>query len=274
MHDVVGGLVIVYRDSTSPNKWEDAPAAERFRFVSNLAELVQTAAMIGKRLERIVVDAAIEPHLFAEVVRSLRHGADAEAVLLRDGKAYVGSPTPEERFHFYQLDARDTAMYLAMHGLQATAPIGVPRLRVETMTLPLAAVLPAFGGADTSRSELVLVADDDRKAREQISDTLRALGYSVVLASTGVQAIRLAESLRPPYIVLDGLMPEMHGFEVARFLRASVKGYSPRILMMTGIYKQSRYQNDAMLKYGVDGYLIKPATAEALSSTLRPAVAA
>ncbi|HEV7921068.1 MAG TPA: response regulator [Thermoanaerobaculia bacterium] len=262
-------MTIVYRDGTAVNQWDDVTDAGRFRYVSNLAELVQSAAAMGNRLERIVVDAAIDPHLFAEMIRSLRKSVDAEAVLLRDGKAYVGSPTPEERYHFYQLDGRDTVMYLKTHGLHAA-----PAARPEPATLPLAAVLPPFGASDTSRSELVLVADDDRKAREHVSDTLRALGFSVVLAGTGVQAIRLAESLRPPYIVLDGLMPEMHGFEVARFIRASAKGYSPRILMMTAIYKQSRYQNDAMLKYGVDGYLIKPATAALLSSSLRPAVAA
>lgn len=273
MDEVMGRMTIVYRDATAVNQWDDVDAA-RFRFVSNLAELVQTASAIGGRLERIVVDAAIDPHLFAEIVRSLRRGVEAEAVLLREARAYIGSPTPEGRYHFYQLDARDTAMYLQTHGLHAAAPVGVARMRPEPVTLPLAAVLPPFGASDTSRSELVLLADDDRKAREHVSDTLRALGFSVVLAGTGLQAIRLAESLRPPYIVLDGLMPEMHGFEVARFVRASVKGYAPRILMMTAVYKQSRYQNDAMLKYGVDGYLIKPATAEALSSSLRRAVAA
>ena len=264
-------MTIVYRDGSAVNRWDDVPDGDRFRYVSNLAELVQTAATVGNRLERIVVDAAIDPHLFAEVIRSLRKSVDAEAVLLRESKAYVGSPTPEERYHFYQLDGRDTVMYMKTHGLRAADP---PAARPEPVSLPLSAVLPPFGASDTSRSELVLLADDDRKAREHVSDTLRALGFSVVLAATGVQAIRLAESLRPPYIVLDGLMPEMHGFEVARFIRASVNSYSPRILMMTAIYKQSRYQNDAMLKYGVDGYLIKPATAAALSSALRPAVAA
>jgi CheY-like chemotaxis protein len=270
MEEVMRRMTIVYRDASAVNRWDDVADAGRLRFVSNLAELVQAASAMGNRLERIVVDAAIDPHLFAEIIRSLRRSVDAEAVLLRESKAYVGSPTGEERYHFYQLDGRDTVMYLKTHGLAPAAPA----MRPEPVTLPLAAVLPPFGASDTSRSELVLLADDDRKAREHVSDTLRALGFSVVLAGTGVQAIRLAESLRPPYIVLDGLMPEMHGFEVARFIRASVKGYSPRILMMTAIYKQSRYQNDAMLKYGVDEYLIKPATAAVLSSALRAAVAA
>lgn len=160
--------------------------------------------------------------------------------------------------------------YLAGHGL---LPVGQPSRKLAPANVPLATVLPPLDGASV-RSELVLVAEDERKSREHICELLRGLGFSVVLAGTGLQAARLAHSLKPSTILLDGLMPEMHGFEVARLIRHLDKTYRPRIFAVTAIYKALRYQNDAKLKYGIDGYLIKPLTAKAISAALDGAAAA
>lgn len=70
----------------------------------------------------------------------------------------------------------------------------------------------------------------------------------------------MAGEHRPDVIVLDGLMPDMHGFEVARFNRAMDPGYNPRIIFMTAIYKNNQYESEAKLRYGIDRYLIKPLT--------------
>ena len=63
-------------------------------------------------------------------------------------------------------------------------------------------------------------------------------------------------------------MPEMHGFEVARFVRGLDTSYSPRIIVLTAVYKNARYRNDAMLRCGVDDYLVKPATPEQLAAAI------
>ena len=65
---------------------------------------------------------------------------------------------------------------------------------------------------------------------------------------------------------LDGLLPQMHGFEIARFVRRIDRGYRPHIAMMTAIYKNVRYQNEARLKYGIDDYILKPLQPEALAA--------
>jgi CheY-like chemotaxis protein len=114
----------------------------------------------------------------------------------------------------------------------------------------------------------VLVVDDDRLARNAVVEHLRILGYETLEASSGFEAIRMAATHRPAVVVVDGLLPNMHGFEVSRFIRASDVTYSPRIIMVTGVYKNVRYRNDARLKYGIDSYLHKPVSREALGAAL------
>ncbi len=117
----------------------------------------------------------------------------------------------------------------------------------------------------------VLVADDSPKVREILIGSLRELGIEPIVATKASEAIRLAGQLHPDLILLDGLLPEMHGFEVARFIRHFDKDYRPRIAIITAVYKNLRYENEARLRYGVDAYLVKPVTIAQLASEVQQA---
>ena len=121
---------------------------------------------------------------------------------------------------------------------------------------------------------VVLVVEDERKLRWSLIEQFRAMGIEALTASSGYEAIRVAGESRPDLILLDGLLPEMHGFEIARFIRRIDAGYRPHIAIMTAIYKHTRYQNDAKLKYGIDDYLIKPVLPQSLAGIVRRAQAA
>lgn len=114
----------------------------------------------------------------------------------------------------------------------------------------------------------VLVAEDNNRVRATAVEHLTAHGHSVIEAARGFEAVKMAGEHRPEVIILDGLMPDMHGFEVARFIRAMDSEYQPRIILMTAIYKNNHYQNEAKLRYGIDRYLIKPVTAEKLQEAV------
>jgi CheY-like chemotaxis protein len=131
-----------------------------------------------------------------------------------------------------------------------------------------AAMVP--GSMTASR---VLVVDDERKTRELVAERVREHGCTVLTASTAYEAIHIVGIERPDVIIVDGLLPQMHGFELARFFRAMDRQYRPRIVLMTAIYKNTRYQNEAKLKYGIDSYLIKPFSSEQLEEALSCAVA-
>jgi CheY-like chemotaxis protein len=137
------------------------------------------------------------------------------------------------------------------------------------MSLALAVDSARFSPVLAGPPPSVLIAEDEKKQRWALIEQLDALGIVPLTASGGYEAIRLAAAERPELILLDGLLPELHGFEVARFIRQLDGGYRPHIVIMTAIYKNIRYQNEARLKYGIDDYVIKPLAPESLAALVQ-----
>jgi CheY-like chemotaxis protein len=121
----------------------------------------------------------------------------------------------------------------------------------------------------TDSNLTVLVAEDSTKQREALIAELVSLGVGAIGAKSGLEALKLVSEQRPQLILLDGLLPEMHGFEIARAIRAIDRNYTPRIVIITGVYKQTQYQNEALLRYGINDYLIKPVKQDALRDIIR-----
>jgi CheY-like chemotaxis protein len=64
---------------------------------------------------------------------------------------------------------------------------------------------------NTSR-RLVLIVEDDESIREMMTDVLRDRGFRVLATANGAEALRALDSVRPDVMVLDLLMPVMHGW--------------------------------------------------------------
>src|ERR1700756_1313447 len=132
----------------------------------------------------------------------------------------------------------------------------------------------AYHPTDTAAGlPTVLIVEDERRLRWSLIEQFRALHIAPFTASSGYEALRIASESRPDLVLLDGLLPEMHGFEIARFIRHIDADYKPRIAIMTAIYKHTRYQNEAKLQYGIDEYLIKPLLPTAVAGLVRRAQA-
>lgn len=75
-------------------------------------------------------------------------------------------------------------------------------------------------GAASTRSPLVLVADDDDDLRASLADLLNTDGYQVVVARDGREAVSVIAEAHPDLIILDLVMPVMNGWEVLEQLEA------------------------------------------------------
>ncbi len=116
-----------------------------------------------------------------------------------------------------------------------------------------------------SGSGRVLIAEDDRAVRESVERALSFEGYEVLTAPEGAEAIQRVLNDKPDAIVLDVMMPNIDGLEVAQRLRAV--GVRTPILMLTARAEIS--DRVAGLDAGADDYLVKPFALEELLARLR-----
>lgn len=100
---------------------------------------------------------------------------------------------------------------------------------------------------------LILVVDDEDAIVDVIKSYLQRDGFQVATAGTGAEALSKARSLLPDLVVLDLMLPDIHGEEVARLLREE---NDPGIIMLTA--KSGQDDRIAGLSLGVDDYVIKP----------------
>ena len=114
----------------------------------------------------------------------------------------------------------------------------------------------------------VLIAEDEKKTRAMLVEMLTGLGCETVEAASGFEAVKLVQEHRPEVLLLDGLLPEMHGFEIARFVRSMGPEYRPRIVIITAVYKSQKYRSEARLQFGVDRYLVKPVSRDAVADAV------
>ena len=102
-------------------------------------------------------------------------------------------------------------------------------------------------------SATVLVVDDERKIRDLVRSYLEREGYAVLQADTGQGALEAASRAEPDLVVLDLMLPDLSGEEVARSLR---ENSAVPIIMLTA--KSSEDDRVAGLRIGADDYLVKP----------------
>ena len=102
----------------------------------------------------------------------------------------------------------------------------------------------------------IMVVEDSPTYLRKISDFLQGLGYEVVTAVDGEEALEKAVQENPGLIVLDVILPKKNGFQVCRQLKTSPATQDIKILMMTSKSQDSdRFWG---LKQGADEYMTKP----------------
>jgi len=125
-------------------------------------------------------------------------------------------------------------------------------------------------GRGTTSEDLksgILIAEDDPVSRRLLEAFLRKLNYRVMVATNGLEALRILQSdAAPPIAILDWMMPEMEGPEVCRSIRAHAGNPYIYILMLTA----RTLKDDLLLglESGADDYLTKPFDAQELRARL------
>ena len=112
----------------------------------------------------------------------------------------------------------------------------------------------------------LLVVDDDETIRELLCGSLRFAGYEVTTAGTGTEALRAAVTARPDLVLLDVMMPNGDGFEVARRMRLAGGPEVPVIFLTARDAVDDRL---AGFEIGADDYVTKPFILDELLARIR-----
>ena len=116
-------------------------------------------------------------------------------------------------------------------------------------------------------AEKILVIDDDLETLRLVSMMLQRMEYSVVTAADGIHGLQMVKAENPDLVLLDVMMPDMDGYEVARTIRANPATAHLPIIMFTA--KSQIEDKVSAYEAGVDGYLTKPTHPKELAAQVR-----
>jgi two-component system OmpR family response regulator len=116
---------------------------------------------------------------------------------------------------------------------------------------------------EVDRQPLVLVVDDEEHITELVAMGLGYNGFAVERAATGREALDAITRRRPDLAVLDVMLPDLDGFEVARRVRQT-EGAGPRLPIIFLTARDTTRDKVEGLRLGGDDYVTKPFSIEEL----------
>jgi two-component system alkaline phosphatase synthesis response regulator PhoP len=118
----------------------------------------------------------------------------------------------------------------------------------------------------------ILVVDDEPDFCSIVQGQLEKEGFDVELAYNGVEGMEKVQANPPDAIVLDVMMPEKDGYEMCKELKADSKFCDIPVLLLTAVASHvtsTRYSHADGMSTEADDYIAKPASAEAISQSIR-----
>ncbi len=110
-----------------------------------------------------------------------------------------------------------------------------------------------FSKLKTVKNAQILIVDDDESIRSLLRQELTEAGYLTSEASNGKEAIESIRENRPDLVILDIMMPEINGFDVAAILKNDPQTMDIPIIILSIVQDKARG-----FRIGVDRYLTKP----------------
>jgi two-component system alkaline phosphatase synthesis response regulator PhoP len=118
----------------------------------------------------------------------------------------------------------------------------------------------------------ILVVDDEPDFCSIVQGQLEKEGFDVELAYNGVEGMEKVQANPPDAIVLDVMMPEKDGYEMCKELKADSNLCNIPVLLLTAVASHvtsTRYSHADGMSTEADDYIAKPASAEAISQSIR-----
>ena len=103
----------------------------------------------------------------------------------------------------------------------------------------------------------ILIVDYDTKSLDSLSKLFEPHKIQIITATDGVSAYEKFKSEEPDLVLLEAMLPRLHGFDLAQKIFQDSKGKVP-VIIVTGVYKGHQYRNEALRTFGASDYFEKP----------------
>jgi CheY-like chemotaxis protein len=118
--------------------------------------------------------------------------------------------------------------------------------------------MPAPRALSVEEIQTILVVDDDESVLRMVTMLLQTKRYRVLTARTGREALARVKEAMPDIVILDGMLPEVNGFEICHQIKTSERFRHIPVVMMSAVHTGWRFAADVKERYGADDYVEKP----------------
>jgi two-component system cell cycle response regulator DivK len=121
----------------------------------------------------------------------------------------------------------------------------------------------------SSARPVVLIVDDYQDCRDMYGIYLSLMGFHVLKATNGQEALQLAQDALPDVILMDISLPGLDGFEVTRRLKDEL---ATRPIPVIALTAQTPPRPETMRRLGFETTIMKPCLPEALATEVKRAI--
>jgi DNA-binding response OmpR family regulator len=114
----------------------------------------------------------------------------------------------------------------------------------------------------------ILIVDYDAASLEKLSKLLKSHKFHVIKAADGQSGYDKFGSEKPDLVVLEAMLPKMHGFDLTKRISQESQGRVP-VVVVTGLYKGPQYRQEALGSLGAAEFFEKPLDLEAFVGAIK-----
>ncbi|MFW6159981.1 MAG: response regulator [Acidobacteriota bacterium] len=103
----------------------------------------------------------------------------------------------------------------------------------------------------------ILIVDYDQNSLDTLAGLFKPYDLQIFTASDGQMAHEIFRKEKPNCVVLEAMLPKLHGFDLTQKIYEESKGRTP-VIIVTGLYKGPQYRKEALRSFGAADYFEKP----------------
>jgi DNA-binding response OmpR family regulator len=113
----------------------------------------------------------------------------------------------------------------------------------------------------------ILIVDYDSQSLEFLAGIFKGQKVQIIKAMDGQSAYDKFKSEKPNAVILEAILPKIHGFDLTKRISQETQGRVP-VVIVTGLYRGPQYRHEALTSFGAADYFEKPVDKEKLAASV------